>query len=177
MKKNFSWRPYLAGALVGLLAVISVYISTQQLGKPKYLGASTTFVRATGMLEEVVAPEHVAENQYFQSKKVKLDWQFMLVIGVLIGSFLAAILTRSFAVECSPPIWKDNFGTSRPLRGFFALLGGAIAMFGARLAGGCPSGHGLSGLMQLSLSGYLAMAGFFIAGVITANLIYNKKGE
>lgn len=177
MEKKFSWRPYIAGALVGLLAVLSAYVTTKQLGKPKYLGASTTFVRTAGLIEKAAAPEHVKENQYFQSKKVKVDWQFMLVIGVLIGSFLASISTKSFKVECTPPIWSDNFGTSKPKRTLFAFLGGAIAMFGARMAGGCPSGHGLSGLMQLSVSGYIAMAGFFGAGIIMARLTYKRKGD
>ncbi len=177
MEKKFSWRPYIAGALVGLLAVLSAYVTTKQLGKPKYLGASTTFVRSSGLIEKTVAPAHVKENKYFQSKKVKVDWQFMLVIGVLIGSFLSSIFTKSFKVECSPPIWSDNFGTSKPKRALFAFLGGAIAMFGARMAGGCPSGHGLSGLMQLSVSGYIAMAGFFGAGIIMASFTYKRKGD
>ena len=177
MEKKFSWRPYIAGALVGLLAVLSAYVTTKQLGKPKYLGASTTFVRSSGLIEKAVAPAHVKENKYFQSKKVKVDWQFMLVIGVLIGSFLSSIFTKSFKVECSPPIWSDNFGTSKPKRALFAFLGGAIAMFGARMAGGCPSGHGLSGLMQLSVSGYIAMAGFFGAGIIMASFTYKRKGD
>jgi len=48
-------------------------------------------------------------------------------------------------------------------------------MFGARMADGCPSGHGLSGLMQLSVSGFLALALFFATGVLLAHLIYRGK--
>ncbi len=177
MDKKFSWRSYLAGALAGILAIASVYYSNHELGKPKYLGASTTFVRSAGMIEETFAPEHVAANAYYTKTKVKVDWQFMLVVGILIGSFISSISTRSFKRECTPPIWNENFGTSRGKRAFFAFIGGLIAMFGARLAGGCPSGHGLSGLMQLSVSGYIAMAGFFGAGVIVAALVYRNKGE
>ena len=62
------------------------------------------------------------------------------------------------------------------LKVFLILLGIGVAMFGARLAGGCPSGHGLSGLMQLSISGFLAMAGFFGAGIAIAHLVY-KSGR
>ena len=177
MDRKFSWRPYIAGALLGVLAVISVYITNQQLGKPHYLGASTTFVRSSGLIEEGIAPAHVENNAYYQSKKVKVDWQFMLVIGILIGSFISAISSRTFKKECIPPIWRENFGESRGRRALFAFIGGIIAMFGARMAGGCPSGHGLSGLMQLSVSGYLAMAGFFGAGIIVATLLYRNKGE
>jgi uncharacterized membrane protein YedE/YeeE len=51
-----------------------------------------------------------------------------------------------------------------------------IAMFGARLADGCPSGHGLSGLMQLSVSGFLALAFFFGIGALVAAAVYRGKG-
>jgi len=56
----------------------------------------------------------------------------------------------------------------------FSILGGIVAMIGARLADGCPSGHGLSGMMQLSLSSFFAMAMFFGFGILVANFIYKK---
>jgi hypothetical protein len=56
------WNPYLAGALVGLLAIASVYATTQLMGKTSYLGASTTFVRAAGLLERAAGPERVEAN-------------------------------------------------------------------------------------------------------------------
>lgn len=171
-----SWRPYVAGALVGLLAVISVLASTKLLEKPKYLGASTSFVRSAGLIEQSVAPEHVEANEYYQAKKVKVDWQIMLVGGVLIGAFLASRLDRSFRVESVPPVWRERFGGKIAVRAIGAFLGGAVAMFGVRLAGGCPSGHGLSGIMQLSVGGFLAMAAFFGGGAFVARFMYGKAG-
>lgn len=176
MRAPESWRPYVTGALVGLLATGSVFVSTKTLGQPKCLGASTTFVRAAGLIEKTVAKDHVANNPYFQSKKVKIDWQFMLVVGILIGAFAASMIDKSFKVESVPPIWSDRFGNQLAVRAIGAFLGGILAMFGARLAGGCPSGHGLSGLMQLSISGFIAMAGFFGAGILIAHLVY-KSGQ
>lgn len=169
-----SWRPYIAGALVGVLAILSVVVSTQTLGKAKYLGASTTFVRSAGLVEQTVAPEHVARNDYYQSKKVKVDWQFMVLVGILIGSFAASRIDGSFKSEGVPPLWRERFGSKVSTRAIGAFLGGIVAMIGARMAGGCPSGHGLSGLMQMSVSGFIAMAGFFGAGIVVARLIYRN---
>lgn len=172
-----SWRPYIAGALVGVLAILSVVVSTQTLGKAKYLGASTTFVRSAGLVEQTVAPEHVARNDYYQSKKVKVDWQFMVVVGVFLGALVASLADRSYKLESVPPIWRERFGNHIAIRALGAVLGGVVAMFGARMADGYPSGHGLSGLMQLSVSGFLALAMFFGTGILVANLIYRRQRQ
>ena len=131
-------------------------------------------MRSAGLIEKTVASDHVASNDYYQSKKVKVDWQFMVLVGILIGSFGASMADKSFKLESVPPIWKDRFGEGVPVRAVGAFLGGIVAMFGARLAGGCPSGHGLSGLMQLSISGFIAMAGFFGGGILVAHSIYKS---
>jgi uncharacterized membrane protein YedE/YeeE len=176
MKKAVNWRPYVAGALVGVLATVSVFASTKIIGKAQYLGASTTFVRAAGFIEESLAPEHVKNNPYFAKEKVKVDWQFMLIVGVFIGALAASLADGSFKVEAVPPVWRERFGNSVGVRAAGAFLGGTVAMFGARMADGCPSGHGLSGLMQLSVSGFIALACFFGAGVLVAALVYRGGG-
>ena len=172
-----TWNPYLAGALVGILAVLSVVVTTLVIDKPKYLGASTTFVRASGLAEQAVAPQHVAENAYFQKTKIKIDWQMMFVVGIFGGAFLASQLGRSAKLEKVPPIWDKRFGASPVKRAAGAFIGGTILLFGARLAGGCPSGHGLSGNMQLAASGLLALVFFMAGGILSAHLIYGKGGQ
>ena len=171
------WNPYLAGALVGVLALVSVILTTNIMGKTNFLGASTTFVRVAGFLESSVAASHVDQNEYFKKEKVKIDWQFMLVLGILIGAFLASMSDKSFKLEAVPPTWAERFGASVPLRAVWAFAGGAVAMIGARLADGCPSGHGLSGLMQLSLSGFAALAFFFGTGILVANFVYRRRAS
>ncbi len=168
------WSPYLAGALVGVLATLTVLISTAVLGSPKYLGASTTFVRVAGLAEQTVAAEHVAANDYFTKTKVKVDWQMMVVCGIFIGALLSARLGKSSQYETVPPIWRERFGNSALTRGLGAFAGGAILLFGARLASGCPSGHGLSGNMQLAVSGLLALVFFIVGGIVTARLLYGQ---
>ena len=169
------WSPYLAGALVGVLAIVTVLVTTTILDKPKYLGASTSFVRVAGLAEQMVATEHVAANAYFLKTKIKVDWQMMVVVGIFLGAFLSARLGKTSKYETVPPIWQERFGDSSVFRGIAAFAGGAILLFGARLAGGCPSGHGLSGNMQLAVSGLLALVFFILAGVVTARLIYGRR--
>lgn len=175
MDHDGKWRPYITGALTGVLAIASVWVTTSMLGKTQYLGASTTFVRAAGYVGQLFASEAVAENAYFSSTGIKVDWQFMILVGIILGAFLSSLIGKSFALESVPPIWKERFGARISVRAVGAFLGGVVAMFGARLADGCPSGHGLSGLMQLSMSGFLSMAGFFGAGVVTAHLLYKTR--
>ena len=169
------WSPYLAGGLVGLLAIVSVYATTHLMGKTNYLGASTTFVRAAGLVEHAVVPEHVTTNEYFTQEKVRVDWQFMLVVGIFIGALVSSKTDGSFKFERLPPPWEQRFGPSLAKRAGGAILGGIIAMIGVRMADGCPSGHGLSGMMQLSVSGFVAMAMFFGVGVLVAALVYGKR--
>ena len=170
MKEDNGWSPYVAGALSGLVSIGSVWF----VGK--YLGASTTFVRTTGMVEKLFSPERVAKMPYFIKEAPVIDWQWMFVIGIALGSFVAAITSGSFRVQMVPDMWRRRFGDTGPSRAIVAFVGGIIAMFGARLADGCPSGHGLSGGLQLSVSGYIALACFFIGGLISANWLY-KGGD
>ena len=171
------WSPYLAGALAGLLAIASAYATTLWMGKTSYLGASTTFVRAAGLLEQAVFPHHVAANEYFTKEKVRVDWQFMLVLGIFLGAVIASTMDKSFKLESVPPKWQERFGPSIGKRAVAAFLGGIVAMLGARMADGCPSGHGLSGMMQLSVSAFVALAMFFGIGVIVAALVYRRKAS
>jgi len=170
------WSPYIGGCLVGVLAVLSVVVTTIVIDKPKYLGASTTFVRTVGFIEQSFAAEHVENNAYFEKTKIKVDWQMMFVVGVFAGALISARLGKTAKLEMVPPIWQERFGPSPIRRAIGAFVGGSILMFGARLAGGCPSGHGLSGNMQLSVSGLLALGFFILGGVATARLIYGRRG-
>jgi uncharacterized protein len=169
------WSPYLAGALVGLLAILSVLLTTSLMGKTNFLGASTTFVRAAGEIFNIIDPAITADNAYFTKTKIKIDWQFMLVIGIFFGALISSKTDKSFKMESVPAIWSERFGTSVWVRAVGAILGGIIAMVGARMASGCPSGHGLSGMMQLSVSGFVALPFFFGFGALVANLLYRRR--
>ncbi len=160
------WSPYLAGALTGVVSTLSLWVSG------KYFGASTTFVRTAGMIEKSVDPERVGAMSYFIKETPTIDWQWMFVLGVFLGSLLASTTSNSFRWQALPPMWQARFGPGRGKRALAALAGGVVAMFGARLADGCPSGHGLSGTMQLAVSGFIALVCFFLGGMLVARLLY-----
>lgn len=124
------WNPYVAGALSGLVIVGSVWLTG------KYAGASTTFVRGAGMIEQLFSPERIAQMEYFLKEKPIVDWQWMFVVGILVGSFIAALSSGSFTLQAVPDMWRARFGPSALKRGLAAFVGGTVAMYGARLADG-----------------------------------------
>ncbi len=166
-KDEGAWSPYVAGGLSGLVIIVSV------LWTGKFFGASTSFVRSAGLLEKSFDPERVAQLDYFIRYLPKFDWQLLFVVGIFVGSLLSALTSDSFKWQGVPDMWAERFGTNPALRGIVAFIGGIVAMYGARLAGGCPSGHGLSGIIQLAASGLIAMVFFFVGGIIMTRLIYH----
>ena len=75
-----------------------------------------------------------------------------------------------------PAVWRNRFGDSAKLRYTAAFIAGFLVLYGARLAGGCTSGHMMSGMMQTALSGYIFAAGAFLAALPIAIILFNKKG-
>ncbi len=162
-----AWSPYLVGALIGVLSMFTFYFSA------KPLGASTAFANVAGLIGRLIAPRHTASLHYYADKKAsKFDWQVALVIGVIVGAFLAAWSGGEFTGRWLPPMWAERFGESVSLRLTVGFLGGGLMAFGARMAGGCTSGHGISGAMQLSVGSWIALLGFFVGGVATAMLLF-----
>ncbi len=158
--------PYVGGALTGLLMVLSVWFTG------KFFGASTTFAKSAGMLEMFFGPGHVRGVEYFAKYVPAVDWQWMFVVGIFLGSAIASILGGTWKPQHIPDMWVERFGTRATPRALAAFGGGILALFGARLAGGCPSGHGLSGMLQLSISGFVSLVCFFAAGAVVARILY-----
>jgi len=129
-EEDKGWSPYLAGALSGVVSILSIWFAG------KFFGASTTFVRSTGMIEKLFEPERVAKMEYFIKELPIIDWQWMFVVGILIGSLIASTTSGTFKWKGVPDVWERRFGPSRLKRGIVAFIGGTIAMFGARLADG-----------------------------------------
>jgi uncharacterized protein len=161
------WSPYVVGVGVGLLSCVAFLLSD------KPIGCSTAFSRTSGMIESLFRGGKVAEKAYYKKFAPSIDWEWMLVLGIFIGAFISARLSGDLRVEWVPPKWSITFGNNPILRWVVALIGGIVMGVGARWAGGCTSGHGISGTLQLAVSSWLAVICFFIGGIATALLIYH----
>ncbi|MFP5407711.1 MAG: YeeE/YedE thiosulfate transporter family protein [Gammaproteobacteria bacterium] len=161
-----AWSPYLVGTLIGLLSMATFYFSN------KPLSVSTAYARLAGMIGKLFARGHTEMLTFYQDTKPKIEWGVMLVFGMLLGAFIAAVTGSEFNPAWVPALWEQRFGPDVALRLGMAFVGGAVLAYGARLAGGCTSGHGISGALQLSVSSWIALACFFVAAVATAHLLY-----
>jgi len=164
---DVSWSPYAVGIGIGLLSWLSFLAS----GNP--IATSTTFAQTGGLLEKLVRGQKATERPYYQKIKLKINWQMMLVIGIVIGAFISAIISGDFQTSnWVPSLWASAFGDSAILRLVVAILGGIILGFGSRFADGCTSGHGISGTLQLAVSSWVSAIFFFIGGILMAHLIF-----
>ena len=164
--------PYVAGAIFGLLTALSGVLAKQMLG------ASASFVSAAGLILQSVAPALV-DNMYFKFvMPPSVSWQMVLMVGTVLGAFVAALLMGDFKFRWLPgpdPQWKAVFGPSRIKRALIVFVSGVIIEFGARLAGGCTSGLAVSGAIQLSPAAFIFMGALFASGIPTALLLYRRK--
>jgi uncharacterized membrane protein YedE/YeeE len=94
----------------------------------------------------------------------------------LFGALISALLSGDFALQMVPHRWAQAFGPDPWTRLAAALAGGVLLGFGARWAGGCTSGHGISGTLQLALSSWVAAICFFLGGIAAAYLLFNLIG-
>lgn len=161
-----SWSPYLVGGLLGILTWLTFYFSD------KPVGASSFYATVAGKIGMLLAPRHTESLPYFKDNPPRFGWEAMFVVATIAGGFIAALSGGDFNNQWTPDMWAAKFGDSAPLRAGAAFGGGILMAFGARMAGGCTSGHGISGALQLNVASWIAVICFFIGGLILANLIF-----
>jgi uncharacterized membrane protein YedE/YeeE len=162
-----AWSPYLVGALIGVLTLLTLTFSK------KPVGASSAYADLAGLAGRVVAPRHIASLPYYREHKPAVSWTLLFVVGAIAGAFFAAWSGGELTGRYLPELWLARFGDeSYLLRTLAAFAGGALMAYGARMAGGCTSGHGISGTLQLAVSSWIAVICFFVGGIATAMLLY-----
>ena len=129
------------------------------------------------MIRRVVNRSAVEENEYYQNYPLTIDYHWILVVGIIIGAFVSSVLSGTFAPEWVPPLFASTFSANPLVRWILALIGGILLKFGARWAGGCTSGHGLSGMAQLSVTSIVTVCFFFLGGIVTAMTTFALAGR
>jgi uncharacterized membrane protein YedE/YeeE len=163
------WNPYAVGAGIGVLSMLVFWLAD------KPLGMSTALSQASGACAAgFMGWENVAANAYWAKHVPKWDYGMLFLAGTLLGALVAAVVGKRFRIETVPTVWRERFGPSVAKRMIGAVIGGALAMFGARLAGGCTSGHGISGSLQLAVGSWTFFIVMFAAGVATAFVLFRK---
>lgn len=164
------WNPYLVGAGMGVLSWLAFAVVNQPLG------VSTSLSAASGACAvPVLGSEAVWTNAYWVKTPFKWDYGMLFLVGTFLGSLLSTLVSGRFRVEKVPSVWAEYFGPSVAKRMAVAFVGGILTMYGARMAGGCTSGHGISGSLQLAVSSWTFFLTMFVAGVITATLLFRRR--
>ena len=132
------------------------------------IGASTSYPYLSDYIT------NFTQNSYFENIKIPGHWELIFLTGAFLASFILALIKREFKLKAIYSRWEETKGPSVSKRLIWAFIAGFILLFGARMAGGCTSGHIISGGMQLAVSSLVFGLFVFIAFIITGKLFYKK---
>lgn len=173
------WPWYISGPLIAL-TMFSLLLAGKQFGMSSNLRTLCSIGGAGRMVD------------FFRFNWRAHIWNLLVVIGAIIGGYIAANYLSHGAVEINPSVKETlkgygfessgnaylpvelfgNAALSKLKTILILLVGGILVGFGARYAGGCTSGHAISGLSNLQLPSLIAVIGFFIGGLIMVHLLY-----
>jgi len=172
------WPWYIAGPAIGLFVPALLIVGNKVFGVSSSLRHTCAAV-LPGKLEYL----------RYDWQKTGL-WNLLFVFGILIGGFLASHYAGPHNVAISDATHHDlvklgihDFSGLAPrelfrwsallsLRGFVLIIvGGFLVGFGTAYAGGCTSGHAISGLADLQLASLIATVGFFAGGLIATHFL------
>lgn len=167
---QINWGPYLTGIGIGVLSWIVFVVVNNPIG------ITTAISQVSGGVASLaVGADVVAANKYWAKNAFSLDYGTLFLVGTLLGGLGSALAAGTWRLETVPRVWAERFGPSSVRRYVVAFIGGIVAMYGARLANGCTSGNGISGGLQLALSGWVFLAVMFTTGMITAFIMFRPK--
>lgn len=171
-----TWHWSISGFLIGIVMLLLIYFG-------KTFGMSSnlrSLCAMTGIGKKV---------SFFDWDWKSQRWNLVVTIGAMIGGFIAVnYLHNSSNVSINPStisqlndlgIDSPNgklvpdalFENTSPKAILILISGGLLIGFGSRYAGGCTSGHAISGLSNLQLPSLKAVIGFFIGGLIMAHFL------
>ena len=169
MKKYLQKMPWWMGG-IAMAALLLFAFSTFGAGRP--IGASTYVPYFSGILFDLDPQKY----PYLQEIDKAGSWEGVMLLGVLFGAFLNAVfVTKTFRFTIVPAAWKKYKNNSILSRLFWSFIGGFFLIIGARLAGGCTSGHFLSGVTQTAISSLIFGAVVLISLIVTGKKFYKDQ--
>ncbi|MFA5328331.1 MAG: YeeE/YedE thiosulfate transporter family protein [Prolixibacteraceae bacterium] len=163
MKKNYTWL--YAGIVLAVLD--AVVFLTAVSNRP--IGASTTYPYVGDLMTGLT------QNDYFTAIEKPGHWELIFLAGAFLSGIVVSLLRKDFKIQLIHSGWSKTEGNSPMKRVVWAFIGGFILLFGARMAGGCTSGHVISGGMQVAASSLLFGAFVFAGLLFTGKFFYRKK--
>jgi len=149
------------------LAVLNCIIFLK-IGMDRQIGASTAFPYLANLLTGNT------DNEYFTKSIKSGSWEVIFLGGTFLAGLVMSLIRKDFKIRLMHSNWERYKGNSAGGRIFWAAFGGFILIFGARMAGGCTSGHVISGGMQFAVSSMVFAVCVFAGLLITGRLFYKK---
>ena len=143
------WPWWLSGILIGLTVPLLYILSGQAFGISSSLRHMGAMCSPNSKLDYLKA--HNWRSQ---------TWNLVFIGGIVFGSFIAVNYFSSEPIDFLPASFYSVDGAVR------LLLGGVLIGFGTRYAGGCTSGHAITGISNLNWPSMVATAFFFVGGLI-----------
>ena len=173
------WPWYFSGVIIGLFVPLLFFLGGKAFG----ISASLKHICALFPNQKI--------KYFIYNWKQEGGWNLYFVAGIVIGAWLANFLFDSEKViqisektkqslsaigitdfKGLVPAEIFNWNYLRTIPGVIQLaIGGLLIGFGTRYAGGCTSGHAISGLSNLQLSSLIAVIGFFSGGLVATHLL------
>ncbi len=153
-----------SGIMLGILNPV-IFLKAVQ-NRP--IGASTAFPYLADKIAGLTG------NSYFLKIQKPGHWEVVFLSGALVAAFLISLIKKEFKFRLIHSRWESYKGNSKGKRIVYSFIGGFILIFGARMAGGCTSGHILSGGMQLAISSIVFGVFVFASLLLTGKLFYRK---
>ena len=163
MENTKYMNPYLAGILLGLLLLATIYITGRGLGAS---GAVKSYAIAA---VETIAPSHTQNTKFYQeynkehSGNPLMNWLVFEITGVIIGAFLSGLVSNRLNLT-----FEKGPKATNKMRIIGAIIGGILWGIGSQLGRGCTSGAALSGLAVLSTGGIITMFAIFAGAYMFA---------
>ena len=166
MIRRIPW--WVGGILMSLLLLFTFSI----YGADRPIGASTYVPYFAGILFGL-DPE---KYPYLKEINDSGAWEGVMLLGALVGGFFTSVfITKSFRFSILPTAWKKYKNSSVPSRLIWSFVSGFFMIIGARLAGGCTSGHFLSGMSQIAMSAMVFGGVVMATLVITGRFFYSRE--